>query len=149
MRTMLRWLPLMAFLLWSVSAMADDVSLLQLHNICKDEDQPGRLACSGFLTGFLVGLKMGTQTSKEGKPICFPSNFSGEQMKLILDNIISDGPQWSSLPAAPALTFALQATLPCWAPPLPTPRPQQRPSTPPKERKRLPVAAWLLRGKLD
>jgi hypothetical protein len=117
--------------------MAGDVSLLQLYDICKDEDQPGRLACSGFLTGFLLGLKMGTQTSKEGKPICFPPNFSGSQLKLILDNIISDGPQWSSLPAAPALALALQATLPCQAPPLPTPRPpQQRSSTPPKEKVR-------------
>jgi hypothetical protein len=74
MRIMLRWLPLTA-VLWSVSAMAGDVSLLQLHDICKDEDQPGRLACSGFLTGFLLGLKMGTQTSKEGNQFAFHQIF--------------------------------------------------------------------------
>ena len=138
MRIMLRWLPLMAVLLWSVSAAAGDVSLLQLRDICKDEEQHGGLACYGFLTGFLLGLKMGTQTSKEGKPICFPQTFSVDQMKLILDNIVNDGPQWSSLPAAPALALALQANLPCQTPPpLPTPRPpHQRPSTLPKEKVR-------------
>jgi hypothetical protein len=138
MRIMLRWLPLTAVLLLSVGAMAGDMSLLQLHDICKEEDPHGGLACSGFLTGFLLGLKMGTQTSKEGKPICFPPNFSVNQMQLILDNIISDGPQWSILPAAPALALALQATFSCPAPPpLPIPRPpQQRPSSRPKEKVR-------------
>jgi hypothetical protein len=138
MRIMLRGLPLMAVLFWSVSAVAGDVSLLQLRDICKDEEEHGGLACSGFLTGFLVGLKMGTQTSKEGKPICFPRTFSADQMRVILNNIINDGPQWSNLPAAPALALALQANLPCQAPPpLPRPRPpHQRPSTLPKKKVR-------------
>jgi hypothetical protein len=49
----------------------------------------------------------------DGKPICLPGNFSPERLKLMLDRIVNDRPDFASLPALPALAAALQASFPC------------------------------------
>lgn len=117
MRTALRWLPSAAILLWSVSAMAeDDMSVMMLQHICSDTDQRSQSACSGFLVGLVAGLQLGTKTAQEGKPICLPSSFSPDKLKLMLDKIMNDKPEFAALPALPALALGLQSVFPCRPP---------------------------------
>jgi hypothetical protein len=102
-----------AFLLWPINAMADDLSLLQLHEICDSADDRSKSACSGLLVGFIAGLQMGSAATKQGKPICLPGNFSTDQLKSMLDKIVRDSPQFMHLPAVPGLTVPLQHAYPC------------------------------------
>jgi hypothetical protein len=102
-----------AFLLWPLIAMADDLSLLQLHEICDSADDRSKSACSGLLVGFIAGLKMGNAATKQGKPICLPENFSPDQLNAVLDKLVRDVPQFLHLAAIPGLTVPLQNAYPC------------------------------------
>jgi hypothetical protein len=102
-----------AFLLCPLIAMADDLSLLQLHEICESTDDRSKSACSGLLVGFIAGLKMGSVATKQGKPICLPENFSPDQLKAVLDKLVRDVPQFLHLPAVPGLTVPLQNAYQC------------------------------------
>ena len=104
---------LFVFLLWPVAAIADEFSLLQLHHVCTDTDARSQSACSGFLAGYIAGLQMGVATAKQGKLICFPNNFSFDQIKLIIEKLLRDEPQVVNLPAHQVLTVALQHAIPC------------------------------------
>jgi Rap1a immunity proteins len=102
-----------AFLLWPMIAMADDLSLLQLHEICDSTDDRSKSACSGLLVGFVAGLQIGSAAAKQGKPICLPENFSPDQLKAVLDKLVRDVPQFLHLPAVPGLAVPLQTAYPC------------------------------------
>lgn len=105
---------LAALLLSSAGAMADDeFSLLVLHKICTSDEAPAKSACAGFMAGFVGGLRVGTNSALEGRPICLPSNISFEQLSLILDKIYRDGPQYLNLPAAPAFGYAVGVAFRC------------------------------------
>jgi len=123
MRTTLRCLLSAVVLLWSAGARADDTSVLLLHHICNDTDQRSQSACSGFLVGLIAGLQYGTKAAREGKAICLPDDFAPDKMKLMLDKIVKEKPEFAALPALPALAFALQSVFPCRAP---TPRPPKK-----------------------
>lgn len=110
---MQRFLFVAALLLASTAHGASEISLLELHKICDSTDERNQSACSGLLVGIVAGLQMGAAASRSGKAICLPGNFSPEQLKLILDKIVRDGPQFLSLPAIPGLMVPLQVAFPC------------------------------------
>jgi Rap1a immunity proteins len=121
-----RWLPLVAILLWPLSAKAEeqDMSVLLLHHICHDTDPRSQSACSGFLIGVLAGLQMGTKMSREGKPVCVPNTITPDKLIFMLDKIVNEKPEFAALPGLEAIGIGLQSVFPC--------RPQQTP--PPKNR---------------
>jgi hypothetical protein len=121
-----RWLLLAAILVWPLSAKAEnqEMSILLLDHICHDTDPRSQSACSGFLTGLLAGLEMGTKMSREGKPVCVPNTVTLESLKRLLDKIVNEKPEFAALPGLEAIAIAQQSVFPC--------RQQQTP--PPKNR---------------
>jgi len=107
---------LMAILLWPVVARAANetgMTLSQLHEFCSSTDTTDTVSCTAYFAGFIQGIEVESAGAENGKPICFPENISVDQVKLFLDKIARNGPQYLSLPAAPALAIALQAAFPC------------------------------------
>src|SRR5258707_2500059 len=91
----------MGTVLWGVSsgtAEESTLSTLQLYQFCSSADATDKVACTGFLSGFILGLQLGSDpvlrkkmlgTTSGGKSFsfCLPGNLNADQVILILKKI--------------------------------------------------------------
>ena len=100
-----------------LTAIADQMTVADLQQICSGKDIESQSACRFFILGVVEGASLGTELKTVGGPLCIAPGVSSSALvasvKKMMQAVLIAYPEDKSLPAAGFVAAAAMKSYPC------------------------------------